>query len=167
MTRSARTTYTLDISPADLATALAAPEFAVARLAAARREDPVLVSHSTGHGRTRITARYFTRKDELPGWMQGRFPDHGPENVRTEDWVVDGDGLSGKFTVESTSNSTSLRGTYRVSPTATGSEWVVEATASAGIPLLGRKIEAFLLASLDSACAQEAQEMSAAAVRIG
>lgn len=167
MTRSSSKTYTLSISPAELAAALADPAFAVVRLEAARREDPTLVSHSAGSGRTRIAARYFGRKDEMPGWMRSRFPEHGPENERTEDWTFDGEVLSGKFAVESISNASSMRGTYRVTATAGGSEWAVEATASAKIPVLGRKVESFLLDSLDNACRLEASEMSDHAVRIG
>lgn len=167
MTRSSSRIYTLAISPAKLSAALADPAFAVARLEAARREDPTLVSHSTGADRTRIAARYFGRKDEMPGWMRSRFPEHGPENERTEDWTFDGNVLTGKFTVESISNASSMRGTYRVIATAAGSEWTVEATASAKIPVLGRKVERFLLDSLDNACRLEAREMSNHAVRIG
>ncbi len=166
MSQSFDQTYALTLSPAQLAEALRSPQFAVARLHAAGRQDPQLISHAASADKVRIKARYFARVDEMPGWMATRFTDHGPENHRTEDWTIGADTLHADVTIESLSNGGVVAATYDITPTATGANWRVRGTSTVKIPLLGRKIEAYVVDSLVKAYASEAQEISAAGVRI-
>lgn len=170
MSRTIEREYQLRITPADLLERLRSPDFTLARLEASRRQEPVLLSHSASDQRVRVSARYYTRRDELPGWMASRFPEHGPQNVRSEDWAMNGAELGASFTIGSEGNATAIHGTYAVvangsGDAATGSVWRVHATASAKIPVLGRRIEAVVLDGLDRALAHEAEEMSQTAVR--
>ena len=115
----------------------------------------------------RIKARYFARVDEMPGWMAARFTDHGPENHRTENWRISPERLTAEVTIESLSNGGAVEATYEIIPTATGANWRVRGTSTVKVPLLGRKIETYVVDSLLRAYANEAQEISAAGVRIG
>ncbi|MCU1536551.1 MAG: hypothetical protein JWP82_902 [Humibacillus sp.] len=177
MSRTIEREYHLRLSPARLLELLRLPDFTQARLEAARRQEPVLLGHSATANRVRLSAQYYTRRDELPGWMASRFPEHGPQNTRAEDWTVSGDQLSATFTITAEGNATEVEGTYTVveapAPASAaggeadgpGSVWRVRATATARIPVLGRRIEAVVLEGLDRAFALEAQEMSAQVVR--
>ena len=72
-----------------------------------------------------------------------------------------------EVTIESLSNGGAVEATYEIIPTATGANWRVRGTSTVKVPLLGRKIETYVVDSLLRAYANEAQEISAAGVRIG
>lgn len=182
MSRTIEREYHLRITPTELLERLKSPDFTLARLEASRRQEPVLLGHSASGQRVRVSARYYTRRDELPGWMASRFPEHGPQNVRAEDWVLQGDQVDATFTIGSEGNATAIDGSYTVvpapgaagtpgtpgtpvTPVTPGSVWRVRATATARIPVLGRRIEAVVLDGLDRALGREAEEMSESVVR--
>lgn len=164
MTTSFDQTYAVTLTPTQFAAALRSPQFAVTRLHAAGRQDPELISHSAAGTQVRIKARYFARVEEMPGWMATRFTDHGPENHRTEEWTVTDTGLRADVVIESLSNGGTVTAAYAITPTATGSAWRVHGSSTVKIPLLGRKIEAYIVDSLVKAYASEAEEISAAGV---
>ncbi len=173
--------YPVAATPAEIAAAVRSPESAAARLQAAGRQDPRLVSHQVsraGDGTevVRIVARYYTPVSDMPSWMAGRFTDHGPENVRTEIWRLTADDLQGEVVVDAVGNGGRVTASYQVTAAAAaaathgapaGSVWRVTGEASFRIPLLGKRIESFVVASLERAYAAEAEEMSARVVRIG
>lgn len=170
MSRTLEREFHLRLTPARLFELLRTPDFTQARLEAAGRQEPVLLGHSASAGRVRLTAQYYTRRDELPGWMASRFPEHGPQNTRTEDWTLRDDRLDATFRVVAEGNATEVEGGYTVDPAPgpdgePGSVWRVRATASARIPLLGRRIESVVLEGLGRAFGLEAEEMSGAVVR--
>ena len=185
MSRTIERRYRLEITPTELFERLRRPDRALARLAAAGREEPTLLGHSASATRVRVSTRYFTRRDDLPGWMASRFPEHGPLNERSETWNLSagsaggtgddagdaaGDAaptVTGTFVITAEGNATEVHGGYTVTPAGDGgSTWSVTATAKARIPVLGRRIEAVVLDSLDRALAGEAREMSGGTVRI-
>jgi len=154
--------YPLDVSPLALADRLKSPAFALARLNAARREDIELVSHVVTEGVVRIVTRYFVPLGDLPSWMAMRFKEHGPQNKRVEEWkLVDGVGRA-TFTQTSPDGGGTVTGHYEIVEADGGCVWKVHATADYPAPLIGGRVEKFMLASLDRASGEEAAVMSAA-----
>ncbi|NHA67704.1 DUF2505 domain-containing protein [Phycicoccus flavus] len=162
ITRSVR----LDLPLAAVADLLRTPEHAVRRLEAAGREDPVLVRFAGSGDGVRIETRYFGRRDELPGWMASRFPQHGPENHRTEVWTLGPATLTAVVVVESVEGRGGVRGTYTVVPEGEGCRWELAAEVSVPLPVIGRRVEKVVAATAARVHAGEAAAMTAGAVRI-
>lgn len=159
MTTRLERAHGLAIGSDEFARRLADPAFAVARLESARRNDPKLLSHSVSATGVRIVTRGEVPHEDLPKWMASRFPDGGPVNEREERWSTV-DGLTATVTVTSPTGGSAFEGTYAVRDVAGGCTWVVEGFATMKMPIIGKRIEAFMVASLDRAYALEADFVS-------
>ncbi len=79
--------------------------------------------------------------------------------VFTETWQPKGEGWEGKMTIEIKKQPVQLGATMSLMPTAAGCEYVVSHHCKAKIPLLGGKIEKFVLSQTDGGALDEVNYM--------
>jgi hypothetical protein len=109
-----------------------------------------------------ITVVKLTRKLErhLPGFLSKIMEPVQTMHI-TEQWQADSEGgWSGDYTFEVEGQPVSVGAKFELYPTQLGCCYAIEHRASAKIPLIGRRIEKFILGQAEEGCTAELDYLS-------
>lgn len=105
-------------------------------------------------GRKTFVKSKRTLKRELPKVLAAMF---SSENtiVFDEQWERVGDHYLGSYTADVQGQPVKLTAKFSLKPTATGSEYRIEYKCKAGIPLVAKKVEEFIVSQTETGLAAE------------
>lgn len=134
------------------------PDFLVQRCVALGEKDIQCDVECDGRKTTVVLAR--TIKRDLPAVLAKMF---GAENrmVMTESWEEIGSTKMGSYTVIVEGQPVTLSAKFKLKPTANGSEYTIDYTCKAKIPLVGGKIEDFILSQTEIGMRKEMDYLQA------
>lgn len=104
-----------------------------------------------------VTEISLTRKlkRDLPRFL-AKIMDPVQTMHMTEHWRADGDGgWNGEFTFEMEGQPVCIRAEFELFPTDTGCCYSIEHSVKADIPLIGRRIEKYVLGQAEEGCTDE------------
>ena len=84
---------------------------------------------------------------ELPSALAKLFSSTQTIKV-VEEWEDDGDGKSGKTTMDIVGQPASILATFSLQPTDDGCEYIYDMKAKVKIPIVGKKVEKFILSQV-------------------
>ena len=98
----------------------------------------------------------------VPGFLERFLPKDG-RVTQTDEWGPDVDGTrSGRWKVEIPGAPAQLGGTMALTPTPTGSRYVIDGEVSVKVPLIGGKAEGFIAGMVEKLAAKEADVLRSA-----
>jgi len=148
MTTKFRTTIVVDVPLDQFVLALMKSHTAVGRLVAARREDPTLKLHSFGDNTLNTVTEYRIPLSTMPAWMSSRFKSGGPVNERTEEWVLGSSSPVGTVVIKSKDSGSHIEAEYELTSREHETIWTVDGWAKHPAPIIGARVETFLVDSL-------------------
>jgi len=145
-------TYSFNASVDAVFDKLTDPDFLVARSVALGEKNIQCDVESEGRKTTVTLAR--TIKRDLPAVLAKLF---GTENrtVLTEKWEDIGSSKSGTYTLDVIGQPVSLSARFKLKPTAQGCEYSADYTCKAKIPIVGGKVEDFILGQTEDGMRRE------------
>jgi len=128
------------------------PDFLVERCVALGEKNIQCDVESDGRKTTVVLSR--TIKRELPAVLAKLF---GAENhmVMTEKWEDIGNSKMGSYTVDVQGQPVTLSAKFKLKPTDQGCEYTVDYSCKAKIPLVGGKVEDFILGQTEAGMRKE------------
>lgn len=128
------------------------PDFLVQRCVALGEKNIQCDVESEGRKTRVILAR--TIKRDLPAVLAKLF---GAENrmVMTEHWEAVGNSWMGHYAVEVEGQPVTLSAKFKLKPTEGGCEYSIDYSCKAKIPLVGGKVEAFILGQTEEGMRRE------------
>ena len=100
--------------------------------------------------------------DGVPGFLERFLPKDG-RVTQTDDWGPAHDGRrSGRWQVEIPGAPAQLGGTMHLTPTATGSTYLIEGEVKVKVPVVGGKAESFIAGMVEKLAAKEAEVLRSA-----
>lgn len=153
---SARYTFTADTEA--VFTKLTDPDFLVERCVAMGEKDIQCDVESDGRKTTVVLSRTIRR--DLPAVLAKLF---GAENrmVMTETWEEIGATKLGGYTVIVEGQPVTLTAKFKLRPTDAGSEYNIDFACKARIPLVGSKVEDFILSQTEEGMRKEMDYLQA------
>lgn len=134
------------------------PDFLVQRCVAMGEKNIQCDVEMEGRKTTVVLAR--TIKRELPAVLAKLF---GAENrmVMTEHWESIGNSWLGHYQVEVEGQPVMLSAKFKLKPTDTGCEYSIDYSCKARIPLVGGKVEDFILSQTEAGMRKEMDYLAA------
>jgi len=150
--------YTFKASADTVFDLLTDPDFLVQRCVALGEKNIQCDVEMEGRKTRVILAR--TIKQDLPAVLAKLF---GSENrmVMTENWEAIGNSWMGDYAVDVEGQPVKLRARFKLKPTPEGCEYSIDYSCKANIPLVGGKVEAFILGQTEEGMRKEMDYLSA------
>lgn len=128
------------------------PDFLVQRCVAMGEKNIQCDVEMEGRQTRVVLAR--TIKRDLPAVLAKLF---GSENrmVMTENWEAIGNSWMGHYAVEVEGQPVKLGAKFKLKPTAEGCEYSIDYSCKANIPLVGGKVESFILSQTEEGMRKE------------
>jgi hypothetical protein len=134
------------------------PDFLVARCVALGEKNIQCDVESDGRKTSVTLAR--TIKRDLPAFLAKLFGDEN-RTVMVEHWEEIGSTKIGTYSVDVQGQPVSLNAKFKLKPTDSGCEYSIDYTCKAKIPLVGGKVEDFILSQTEEGMRKEMDYLQA------
>jgi len=150
--------YSFNVSADTVFDLMTDPDFLVQRCVALGEKNIQCDVEIEGRKTCIILAR--TIKRDLPAFLAKLF---GSENrmVMTENWESIGNSWMGDYIVEVEGQPVKLSAKFKLKPTSEGCEYSIDYRCKANIPLVGGKVEAFILGQTEEGMRKEMDYLKA------